>query len=181
MNVFRALVSGGSSFLVALAVAGCNVSYDVKTSPPSISYNSSSKSGSGSTQISSVVTSKSTETTQKSEWSGADGKMNSIVTSKSTKNGIAVRYSERNVDGVQSKIEAKGDITFSKGKPAKWAADAVVKLFEKRKGLMKEGELRPDAKQMKLWMRKGDSFQPGSDEDRAWADELLTKFNLADR
>ncbi|HIA55795.1 MAG TPA: hypothetical protein EYN91_27540 [Candidatus Melainabacteria bacterium] len=156
-----------STVLVALAVSGCNTSFDVKTDSESgLSYNSSTKNG--------------TDAVDKSIWTGKDGKQKSISNEKKISNGKSMRISARNIDGVESKLEAHGDVVFLKGKASKLPADAKVTLFEKREGVSKEGELRAEGSQIKVWMKKGNSYVEGNADDQAWADKLLASFNWDD-
>lgn len=156
-----------SIVLIAVAVAGCNSSFDVKTDSNSgLTINSTTSNGSDSVN--------------KSSWTGADGKMNSISNETKVSNGKIMRVSARNIDGLETKLEAKGDAVFLKGKASKVPADAKVTLFEKRDGVKKEAELRSDGTQIKVWIKKGGKFEPGSEEDQAWADNLVASFNWDD-
>lgn len=153
--------------LIAAAVAGCNSSFDVKTDSNSgLTINSTTNNGSDSVN--------------KSSWTGSDGKMNSISNEIKVSNGKSMRVSARNINGLETKLEAKGDVVFLKGKATKLPADAKVTLFEKRDGIKKEGELRSDGTQIKVWINKGGKFEPGSAEDQAWADNLVASFNWDD-
>lgn len=156
-----------SILLVSLACGGCNNSFEVKSDSKSgLTYNSTTKNGSDSVD--------------KSAWTGADGKMNSITNERKVTDGKSMRFSSRTINGVETKIEAPGDVVFLKGKPSKWTANAKVTLYENRDGVKKEGELRPDGEQMKVWMKQGNSFKPGTPEDQAWADKLVATFNFDD-
>lgn len=149
--------------LVAAAVAGCNSSIDVKTDSNSgLSFNSSSHNG--------------TDSVDKSSWTGPNGKMNSISNETKVSKGVSTRISVRNIDGVETKLEAHGDVVFLKGKASQVPDGAKVTLFEKKNGVVKEGELRQEGSQIKVWMKKGKSFEPASAEDQAWADALLASF-----
>lgn len=153
--------------LIAVAVAGCNSSFDVKTDSNSgLTINSTTSNGSDSVN--------------KSSWTGADGKLNSISNEIKVSNGKSMRVSTRNINGLETKLEAKGDVVFLKGKATKLPADAKVTLFEKRDGIKKEGELRSDGTQIKVWIKKSGKFEPGSAEDQAWADNLVASFNWDD-
>jgi hypothetical protein len=153
--------------LVAVAVAGCNSSFDVKTESNSgLTINSTTSNGSDSVN--------------KSSWTSADGKMNSISNETKVSDGKTMRVSARNINGLETKLEAKGDVVFLKGKASKVPADAKVTLFEKRDGIKKEGELRSDGTQIKVWIKKGGKLEPGTAEDQAWADNLVASFNWDD-
>lgn len=167
VRVFRSVLLASSIFVVSLAVAGCNSSFEMHSDSDSgVSINSSTKNGSGSVD--------------KSSWSGPNGTMNSIIKETRTTNGKTTRSSTRNINGVESKLEAPGEVVFLKGKPSKWTADAKVIFSEKRNGILKEGELRPDGTQMKVWIKRGNKFEAGSAEDQAWADKVVSEFNLDD-
>ncbi len=160
------IFSKSSILLASLVLAGCNVSYDVHTDSDSgLSINSSTKNGS--------------KAVDKSTWS-VGGVTNSIVNETRTTNGKTVRFSSRSINGVESKLEAPGEVVFLKGKPAKWTPDAKVVFSEKRNGVLKEAELRPDGAQMKVWIKRGKAFEPGNTEEQAWADKVVSEFNLDD-
>jgi len=159
--------SVGSIILLAVAVAGCNSSIDVKTDSKSgLSFSSSTNNGSDSVD--------------KSTWTGPDGKMNSISNERKVSNGESTRLSVRNINGVEAKLEAHGDVVFLKGRASKLPPGAKVTLFEKSSGVAREGELRSEGSQIQVWMKKGKSFELGTADDQAWADRFLASFGWDD-
>lgn len=153
--------------LAAMAVAGCNSSIDLKTDSKSgLSFNSSTNNGSDSVD--------------KSSWTGPDGKMNSISNEKKVSNGQSTRISVRNINGVEAKLEAHGDVVFLKGRASKLPSGAKVTLLEKSNGVAREGELRTEGSQIRVWMKRGRSFELGTAADQAWADKLLDSFGWDD-
>lgn len=172
-----------SIVVISLASAGCTTNVNVK---------SGSQTGDGDRQgTSPAITESSTEfssgsfafplhPTTAAESIQIQGG-NSIVNGRYTgTDGKEVRYSTRSVNGVEAKLEAPGGVIFLKGKLAKCPADAVISLCEKRNGTMQVGELRPDGAHVRIWMKRGDSFQLGTAEEQAWADNLLSTFKLDD-
>jgi hypothetical protein len=157
----------GSIALISLTVVGCSFSADVKT-------------GSNEDAQTTETSPNASSTTNRSVWTDSTGAVNSIVNERKTVAGKGVRYSSRSINGVETKLEAPVDVIFLKGKPVKWPANAVVSLSEKRIGVTQSGELRPDGAQMKIWMKRGNSFEPGTAEDQKWADRLLAVSNLDD-
>jgi hypothetical protein len=162
--------SVSSIVLVSLAVCGCSMKWNVKTE---------SSPGSADIQITTSGKSSVTSTSGSGSITGPGG-LNSILNRTKSDHGNGLRYSSRSIDGVESKLETLPDVVFSKGKLAKWPANAVVRIGEKRNGVFKDAELRPQGSQMKVWMKRGSAFEPGSAEDQKWADDLLASFNLDD-
>lgn len=165
--VVKRFHSVSSMILLAAAVTGCNSSIDVKTDSESgLTYNSSTRNG--------------TDSVDKSSWTGPDGKMNSITNEKKVSNGESTRISVRNINGVESRLEAHGDVVFLKGLVSKLPSGAKVTIFEKSNGVAREGELRVEGTQIRVWMKTGKSFEPGTANDQAWADKLLASFGWDD-
>ncbi len=172
--------------LVSVALGGCTTHTDLKTNyqtgstaaeaeQTSSSDSSPASSSSDYSSSSSFSSSLSTGSSSSIE-TGAS----SVTNGRSIVNGKGVRFAARSINGVETKLEAPGDVIFLKGNPTKWPADALVSLSETRDGATKRGELRPAGTQMKVWMRHGNSFEPGTAEDQEWADRLLQGFKLDD-
>lgn len=159
----------------SLVSAGCTINVNVKPGAPT--GEDEERGASSAVSESSTGSAVQIYSTGLNETPAVNSTVNGSLTGP---DGKEVRYSSRSVNGVEAKLEAPKSVIFVKGKLAKCPADAVISLSEKRNDAFRVGQLRPDGEQVRIWMKHGDSFQLGSAEDQAWADKLLSTFNLDD-